>query len=125
MDKKLIEKIISKGKLLFETKSPAFTESSPTLIDVCEGLVKAADQDDSVKLKESNPYFNSDIECNDIPAVIVLVIGFDNKKGSIIESTYPKQYKLLLQSPEYESFGKKICFAAIPDSVHKLEVIYS
>eukprot|EP00826_Nyctotherus_ovalis_P008743 TRINITY_DN1226_c1_g1_i1.p1 TRINITY_DN1226_c1_g1~~TRINITY_DN1226_c1_g1_i1.p1 ORF type:complete len:153 (+),score=16.26 TRINITY_DN1226_c1_g1_i1:67-525(+) len=124
MDTKLIDKIVAKGKLLLKRAASSPPKSHSELIDICEGLTKTPNHEDSLKLLEDNPYFAPSLLQSDLPPLLILTVGFHNKEGTIIEGAYPESCALLLQSPEYEGFGRKVCFAVIPDCAHELEVVW-
>ncbi len=114
--------LMDKGKALIAKAKPAFMKSGGDLADLCDGFVKLPSQTDSAKLRDANPYFRPAASSDSLPSVIIVVVGFHHKKGSIIEYAYPEEAQTMLQKPPCEDFGKKICFVAIPDAVHTLEV---
>ena len=121
MNGKFFKNLMSKGKSLI----PSFSKPPIEINDICEGLMKFPNKSDSMKLKDINPYFAPVRieESQNFPSVILLVVGFHHKKGSIIEYAYPESVKTALQTTEYEELSRKICFVAIPDAIHTLEVV--
>ena len=131
MSRGFFKNLMDKGKALIEKAKPSFMKSTGELTYICEGLIQVPSEADSIKLKESNPYFSASSikpetssESTTLPSVIIVVVGFHHKKGSIIEYAYPESMQeKLLKSTVYEELSKKICFVAIPDAVHALEVL--
>eukprot|EP00826_Nyctotherus_ovalis_P009279 TRINITY_DN12443_c0_g1_i1.p1 TRINITY_DN12443_c0_g1~~TRINITY_DN12443_c0_g1_i1.p1 ORF type:complete len:168 (+),score=29.40 TRINITY_DN12443_c0_g1_i1:84-587(+) len=115
--------IINKGKAFLENVKPSFLKSSKEIEEVCEGLMKTSNQMDTKKLNDANPYFKR-LSSKELPKAVLMVVGFHHKKGAVIEYVYPEEEKVWLQSPEYEDFTQKICFVAIPDAIHTLDVTF-
>ena len=123
MSKGFLKNLMDKGKALIEKAKPSFMKGPSDIGEICDGLIQVSNQTDSLKLKEANPYFKSKSSPSSLPDVIIAVVGFHHKKGSIIEYTDPEDTQAILQKPPYDDLGKKICSVAIPDAVHTLEVI--
>jgi len=135
MSKGFFKSLMDKSKFLIEKAKPSFMKTTE-ISDICEGLIQVSNQTDTIKLKESNPYFNSNLSksngkpfisteaITELPSAIIIVVGFHHKKGSIIEYAYPESAQSLLLSPEYEELSRKITFVSIPDACHALEVFF-
>ena len=122
MSKGFFARIADKGSAWMEAAKAAIGKGSGDVVEVCEGLAKRPDEKDTLKLREHNPYFRTKTGKSLLPDTMIVVVGFDHKKGSIIEYAYPEEACGRLQQRENEELMKKICFAAIPDAAHTLEV---
>jgi len=121
MDGNFLKNLMNKGKSFI----PFFMKPPPEVHEICEGLMTFPNKKDSAKLKDINPYFSplQIKEQEELPSVILMIIGFHHKKGSIIEYVYPESLQESFKSSKYEEFTKKACFNGIPDAVHTLEVL--
>ena len=124
MENKGLTEIIIQGKKLLKMATSTFTRSRTELTDICEGLIKLPNKNDSIKLKDTNPYFASIETRSTLSPIVILIIGFHHKEGSIIERAYPETNMEILKTSEYTEFSKQLCFIAIPDAAHDLDVYY-
>ncbi len=123
MNRGFFKNLVDRGKALIEKAKPSFMRGTNDLADLSDGFVKLPSQADTSKLRETNPYFRITPSTGpELPPLTIVVVGFHHKKGSIIEYTFPEEMQAALSQPPYEDLGKKVCFVAIPDAVHTLEV---
>jgi len=116
----LLNKILTGGASLLK-KAAFFATKSKDFTDFCEAFFYISPPEDTAP----NPYFpqkQSDL----FGELILLVIGFDHKKGSIIEYIYPEKLNSeIMPGNENSEFFNKICFSSIPDAAHILEDDYA
>ena len=112
---------LNKGKALYDNVKHSILKPPKELSEMCEALIKTSNKADTKKLNDTNPYFKSN---KDQFSAILIVVGFDHKKGAIIEYAYPEKEEKWLQLAECEEFVKSICFVVIPDAIHTLDVMF-
>ena len=123
MNAQFFTNLLNKGKALIENVKPSFMKSSKEISEICEGLINIPNQSDTKKINNENAYFSPCIT-PEFFSTILIVVGFNHKKGAVIEYTYPEEEKKHLQNIKYEQFVKNICFMSIPDAAHTLDVIH-
>jgi len=106
-------------ELFSSTGSPKFPINSlkgKRLHDFCKIFFHFDDQVDGL-----NHYFPKSPEPN-LPDLFLAIVGFDHKKGSVMEYIYPELNTTLTE--DFTEFCNRLTFLAIPDAAHFLEEDY-
>eukprot|EP00826_Nyctotherus_ovalis_P018269 TRINITY_DN1544_c0_g3_i3.p1 TRINITY_DN1544_c0_g3~~TRINITY_DN1544_c0_g3_i3.p1 ORF type:complete len:212 (+),score=8.11 TRINITY_DN1544_c0_g3_i3:80-715(+) len=105
------------------TGSPKFAANcfkDKRLSDFCETFLHFDNQDDSL-----NPYFPKSPQPV-FPELFLAIVGFDHKKGSVMEYVYPEfNPSSAEEQKDFGEFLNRLTFLAIPDAAHFLEEDYA
>ena len=120
MKKKLLSNLSKFSKKINSTVSHAISTASSTLLNPDPNLTKNLSQITTLLTKPSqlpqspNPYYSKPLLLPSTPPILLIaVVTFHHKKGSIIEFTYPPQSELL-SNPQTLSYLQSLSPSLTP-----------